>query len=178
MQSLRIILLCIAGAIVYGVIHDQVTARICVEYFTIGHEPIFNTTDPTLLGLGWGVIATWWVGLILGVVLALACRAGSWPKMRVVHVFRPLAITLMGVGVLACIAGLAAQMAAQAHAVWLMEPMASRVPPDRHVPFLIDLWTHTMSYAAGFTGGLGLAGYLLIRRAMAAHALRLRAAGA
>jgi hypothetical protein len=31
MAGLRIVLLCIAAAIVYGVVHDQVTARICIE---------------------------------------------------------------------------------------------------------------------------------------------------
>jgi hypothetical protein len=28
---------------------------VCVEYFTIGHQPIFHTDDPTLLAFGWGV---------------------------------------------------------------------------------------------------------------------------
>ena len=66
MQSILVILLCIGSAICYGIVHDQITARICVEYFIIGHPPVFGTDSPTLLGLGWGVIASWWVGLILG----------------------------------------------------------------------------------------------------------------
>ena len=52
MQAIRIILLATLAAIAYGVVHDQVTARICVEYFTIGHPPVFRTTSPTLLALG------------------------------------------------------------------------------------------------------------------------------
>src|SRR3954465_1193790 len=79
-MEFRIVLLSILAAVVYGIVHDQVTARICVEYFTVGHPPVFNTESPTLLGLGWGVIATWWVGLILGVPLAIAARAGRRPK--------------------------------------------------------------------------------------------------
>ena len=67
MESLKIVLLCILSAILYGILQDQVTARVCVEYFTIGHPPVFNTESPTLLALGWGVIATWWVGLLLGI---------------------------------------------------------------------------------------------------------------
>src|SRR5947199_10373702 len=101
MQVVRfaaIILLCIAGAVVYGIIHDQITARICVEYFTIGHPAIFGTDDPTLLGLGWGVIATWWVGLILGVPLALCSRVGAWPQFTAGRLGRPLAVLLMIVG--------------------------------------------------------------------------------
>ena len=41
MEILKIAGLCILSAIFYGVLHDQVTARVCVEYFTIGHPPIF-----------------------------------------------------------------------------------------------------------------------------------------
>ena len=66
MQFMAIVVLCIVSSVVYGIVHDQITARICVEYFTIGHPPVFETDDPTLLGLGWGVIATWWVGAGLG----------------------------------------------------------------------------------------------------------------
>ena len=72
MESLKIILLCVLAAIVYGILHDQVTARVCVEYFTIGHPPIFHTDDPTLLAFGWGVIATWW----MGANSQCPCRAG------------------------------------------------------------------------------------------------------
>ncbi|MBV8223051.1 MAG: hypothetical protein JO293_06785, partial [Candidatus Eremiobacteraeota bacterium] len=76
MEGARIWVLCIAAAVLYGELHDQITARVCVEYFTIGHPPLFPTDDPTLLGLGWGVVATWWVGLVLGAGLAVAARAG------------------------------------------------------------------------------------------------------
>ena len=57
MLFFRIVLLSIASAIGYGILHDQVTARVCVEYFTIGHPPVFSTDSPTLLALGWGTIA-------------------------------------------------------------------------------------------------------------------------
>lgn len=30
MQSLSIVLMCIAAAVGYGIVHDQVTARVCV----------------------------------------------------------------------------------------------------------------------------------------------------
>ena len=43
MKFWGIVLLCVASAAVYGIVHDQVTARICVEYFTIGHAPVFDT---------------------------------------------------------------------------------------------------------------------------------------
>ena len=64
MHAVAIVVLCIGSAVIYGILHDQITARICVEYFTIGHPPIFPTESPTLLGIGWGILATWWVGLL------------------------------------------------------------------------------------------------------------------
>ena len=59
----------------YGVAHDLVTAHLSVEYFTVAHPPI-GTDDPFLLALVWGVLATWWVGVLLGVPLAAAARLG------------------------------------------------------------------------------------------------------
>jgi hypothetical protein len=58
METLKIVGFAALAAIVYGIGHDQVTAHLCVEYFTIGHPPIFPTASPFLLALGWGVIAT------------------------------------------------------------------------------------------------------------------------
>jgi hypothetical protein len=55
MQSLAIVGLCGLSAVTYGIVHDQITARVCVEYFTIGHPPVFDTNSPTLLGLGWAL---------------------------------------------------------------------------------------------------------------------------
>lgn len=79
MQSLSIVLMCVATAVGYGIAHDQVTARICIEYFTVGHPPVFGTDDPTLLGIGWSIIATWWVGLLLGVPPANFCTGPRRP---------------------------------------------------------------------------------------------------
>ena len=82
MQSCKIVLTCVFAAVLYGIIHDQFTAHICVEYFSVFHPPVFSTTSPALLALGWGVIATWWMGAFLGVLLAIAARAGSRQQDR------------------------------------------------------------------------------------------------
>lgn len=159
-----IVALCVIAAVIYGVVHDQITARICVEYFTIGHPPVFGTDDPTLLGLGWGVIATWWVGLILGVPLALCCRVGSSPKLTAAMLVRPLAALLAVMAIVALAAGVVGHTLATRGSVWLLEPLASSVPGDRQVAFLTDLWAHSASYLAGLLGGIVLCVYVLIRR--------------
>src|SRR4051794_2635354 len=95
MHALAIVALCIGASVAYGILHDQVTARVCVEYFTVGHIRILDTESPAILGLVWGVIATWWVGLMLGVPLAIAARAGRRPKRDVRSLVRPIAWLLL-----------------------------------------------------------------------------------
>ncbi|MCG3134331.1 MAG: hypothetical protein HMLKMBBP_01636 [Planctomycetes bacterium] len=154
MQSLGIVLMCVVAAVCYGIAHDQVTARVCVENFTVGHPPVFGTDDPTLLGLGWGIIATWWVGLLLGVPLAVVARAGSRPKRSVGSLVRPVGWLLAVMAVCAVLAGIAGWLLASAGAVFLVGPIARELPPDRHVPFLADLWAHSASYVVGLVGGI------------------------
>src|SRR5258708_20721897 len=68
----------------------QIPARICVESFTVFHPPVFPTGNPTLLALGWGVIATWWLGAFLGVVLAISARIGHRRKVTAGELARPI----------------------------------------------------------------------------------------
>ena len=154
MQAITIVLMCIVAAVMYGIAHDQITARVCVEYFTVGHPPIFATTDPTLLGLGWGIIATWWVGLLIGVPLALVSRVGSRPKRSPGSLIRPIACLLGVMAGCALAAGVIGFYLAQSGGVYLVGPIANVLPADRHVPFLADLWAHSASYLVGFVGGI------------------------
>ena len=156
MQGLRIIGLTILAAVGYGILHDQVTARICVEYFTIGHPPLLPTESPTWLAIGWGIVATWWVGLPLGILLAAAARAGHRPKWTARQLRRPIAVLLLCMGACAAVAGIVGGILALRGAVWLVPPLAARVPADRHVAFLVDLWMHSASYLAGVVGGFVL----------------------
>lgn len=156
MKAVAIVLLSIFSAVVYGIIHDEITARICVEYFTIGHPPVFDTDSPTLLGIGWGVIATWWVGLILGVPLAMAARLGKRPKRDATSLVRPVVTLLFVMAVCAFLAGIIGYLLARNRLVFLLEPMASAVPSEKHVRFIADLWSHLASYFVGFIGGVVL----------------------
>lgn len=154
MEALKIIGLSVVAAIVYGVVHDQVTARVCIEYFTIGHPPVFETESPTLLGLGWGIIATWWVGLLLGAPLAFAAIRGPRPRRSAGSLVKPIGVLLAFMGATALVAGVIGFAVAGAGWVFLLEPLASRVPADRHAAFIADLWAHSASYLAGLVGGI------------------------
>lgn len=154
MEAAAIVVWCIAAAVFYGVLHDLVTAHYCVEYFTIGHPHLFDTESPTVLAFAWGVIATWWVGAILGVMLAVAARAGRREKLRWPSLVRPVLFVLAVSAIAAAVAAMLGWMLANRAIVVLDEPLASRVPREKHVAFLTDLWAHSASYLAAFGGGL------------------------
>jgi hypothetical protein len=172
MQFLKIVGVVTGATILYGIVHDQITARICIEYFTVGHVWPFATKDPTLIGLFFGVTATWWVGLFLGLMLALTARVGSLPKRDTRSLVYPFAMLVLSVSVLAPLMGVIGFCLAQAGQVTLLEPLAQGVPAERHSIFLADLWAHSASYGFGAIGGLGVCGMVYIQRCCAGLALQ------
>jgi len=168
MEFIKIVILGVLAACVYGILQDQVTARVCVEYFTVGHPPIFHTQSPTLLAFGWGIVATWWVGLPLGILVGIAARVGGWPRLTWKDLLRPIAIALLAMGVISAAAGITGYFAAKAQWVWLIEPLGSRIPPEKHPAFLADLWAHVAAYGAGALAGMGLCICSIIARGMRA----------
>ena len=149
-EILKIVALCIVGAIVYGVVHDQITARVCLEYFTVAHPPVFGETQsPTLLGLGWGVIATWWVGLILGVPLGICARVGGLPRVGMGEILRVLVVALGVMLVLAMLVGGCGYLAYERGAIRLPEVWEREIPVERHGRFMFDACAHLASYGFG-----------------------------
>jgi hypothetical protein len=150
-------LLAIGIAVVYGLLQDQVTARVCVEYFTIGHHDYWNVQDPTLLALEWGVIATWWVGFFLGIALTISARIGRRrPRLTADDLLRPALLLLASTGCIALAAGVIGYFLALSGGVFLLKPLETVVPHAKQVAFLADLWAHTAAYLAGFLGGIVL----------------------
>lgn len=153
LKAILIVLLCIAAAVFYGILHDEVTARICLEYFTIGHPDLFGTDSPTMLGIGWGIIATWWAGLLLGVPLAFAARFGKRPKIEPRGLISPIGKLLLIMAACAFLAGAAGYLAARQHWIYLDEDLAALVPASHQPLFLVALWMHSASYMVGIVGG-------------------------
>ena len=164
MSVLRIVGFVTVPMIGYGIAHDQVTARVSIEYFTIGHPPLIPTENPTLIALAWGVLATWWVALPAGIIVAVVARVGGWQKLTWADLRRPAVIYILTTGIVCAIAGVIGYIAASRGWVWLLEPMASAVPVDRHTRFLANLWAHTAAYIMGVVGTLVLSGWVLITR--------------
>lgn len=153
-EHAKIILLCVVAAVVYGILHDQITARICLEYFTVFHPPVFPTQSPTLLAFGWGVIATWWLGLFLGLLLTLAARAGSRPKLSAATLVQPIGCLLIVMACSALIAGVSGFLLATYGLAREPEWMALALGPSIYPRFMADWFAHNASYASGIFGGI------------------------
>lgn len=154
MVILRIILTPVLAAVVYGIVHNLITAHLCVEYFTVGHPALVKSSSPVVLALVWGTLATWWAGLMLGCGLALAARSGDRPKLEMAELVRPLVRFYIAIALIAAVAGVFGYFTARSGSLQLVGPIAERVPADRHVLFLTAAWVHEGSYLGGFFGGM------------------------
>lgn len=153
-QTAKIILLCMATAIIYGIVHNQITVRISLEYFTIGHREIISSTSPTMLGIAWGIHPNWWVGLSMGVFLAIAGRAGKWPKRNVRSFVKPILLLFLISGAASATAGIMGYRLTNSGTLGLYGPLASSVPASGHAAYISALWMHTASYTVGTMGCL------------------------
>ena len=147
------ILMCVLAAVLYGIAHDQITARVCVEYFTVGHAKVIESEDPTLLGLVWGVIATWWAGLILGVPLAMAARLGSRPKRSVWSLRKPVLLLLGLMAGFALVSGIIGYVIGTMGTVVIPPHIKNTLPAAKWAAFQACAFAHTMSYNVAFVGG-------------------------
>jgi hypothetical protein len=162
MDGAWIWLSCVVAAAIYGIAHDSVTARLCVEYFTVYHPPLVHTDNPTLLALYWGIAATWWMGAILGIPVSLAARAGRRPQLDWRDMLRPLAVLLLVMAVAALVAGLVGYAATPVDWIDLTGEQAHR--------FTADYYAHSASYLVGAVGALGVCAWALIIRSRRARA--------
>ena len=158
MHKLRIILICTLAAMAYGVLHDQITARICLEYFTIAHPPLFQTTSVTKLALCWGAAATAGIGLAFGAVLALVSQSAGSPPVPAGKLVPRIGRLLAAMGISALVAGCAGFYLSR----WALIPfpagLAEVIPAARHDRFIAVWFAHLASYLIGFTGSALLIG--------------------
>jgi hypothetical protein len=164
METLKICLFSIGAAIFYGLLHDQITARICVEYFSIAHPTILPLTSPTALALEWGILATWWVGAALGILLSIAARLGKRPPVAARALIRPVAILLIAMAASSFLAGVTGFFLARIHVISLVGWLGAVIPQSKHARFMADWWAHSASYLVGILGGLILSYMTFVKR--------------
>lgn len=153
MNKTRVILLCVLVAITYGVIHDEITARLCVEYFTVAHPPLFQTESPTILGFCWGIAATVGIGVILGAILAEVSQSEGRPPVPVTRLFHSLLILSAAMAFAASLAGLLGFELSNRAIILLPLTLTYRIPPAQHDRFMAVWFAHGASYLVGLSSG-------------------------
>lgn len=156
MNKLKVILLSTLAAMGYGVLHDQVTARICLDYFTVAHPPLFHTHSPTLLAVCWGIAATAAIGLAWGTVLALVSQFPGPPPTPLPRLGREILVLLVVMGIAALLAGGLGFFLSRHGIVSFPAPLAGAIPANRHDRFMAVWFAHMASYLVGFTGAATL----------------------
>lgn len=169
LQCLKIFLFVSLSVIGYGIVHDQVTARICIEYFTIAHEPTLVDSDsPTIVGLVWGIYSTWWVGVVFGCASALLAQVGPWPRVSFRQMLKPVGYLVLAIAIASLVAGALAFVLAEFGAIKLGHPMSVAIENSKQTGFLVDRWSHRAAHAVGLLGGSGIcAGLWLVRKRQA-----------
>lgn len=166
----RIVATGIFAGVAYGLVHDQITAHLCVEYFTVGHPTIVETESPLILGLLWGVIATWWAGAILGALLGLAATLGPWPAVSAQQLHRPILRLLGAMALGAAIMGLVGYLLAWNDQLYLHPWLIQTIDPTDPAIYQGVWFAHNSSYGFAALGGLMLSASTLVGRIRAARA--------
>jgi hypothetical protein len=152
----RVVVLCVAAACTYGVLHDEVTVHLCPEYFTVAHPPYFPTSSLTLLGLYWGVAATAGIGIALGIILSRITHSPGLPPYPDRLLVRRIAKLLATMAVAAMTAGLAGFELAAHRYLSLPQAFAEVIAPADHARFMAAWFAHGASYLFGLSGGIAL----------------------
>jgi len=141
-------------SVLFGIVHNQISARVSIEYFTVGHSRIIDSVSPVLLGIAWGVKSTWWVGLCLGILLSLAARTGNWPVRSAASLVKPMLTLVLFCAASSASFGIAGYLLSARGMISVCRYMIPSISPDRHAAFVSALWMHTASYTAAAMGGL------------------------
>ncbi len=78
-SNVRIVIECILIACGLGIALDLVTAHVAVEYFTVHHPKVIDSTSPLVMALVWGIGAAWWFGAAAGGILAVVNSRRNQP---------------------------------------------------------------------------------------------------
>ena len=166
----RFALMGLVAVVGYAILQDQVSARLCPEYFTVLHKPIPGVTDPTLLGACWGFLGGWWGGLILGYAVGLVATLGPRPQLTPRELVRPMALLVGAVACCTALTGVSVWRHAEMLGVALDAGMAELVPPRRHKALLTVACYHLVSYASSVVAGVVLCVWVAAQRRKRAKA--------
>ncbi len=176
----------VLAACLYGIVNDQVSARVCPEYFTQGFhrrnvedfpegwlkDTLLTTDSPTKLGLIWGVLGTWWMGAGLSVPIMASARIGSYPKLRMKDLVKPTGIALGAMGLYSLYEGIRGYRLAASGQIYMDRYLgtddylgiADGTPDESLNAFIANDYAHNAAYGGGVLAALGLSCWTIYAR--------------
>lgn len=161
--SFIFIAILVAG--VYGILHDQITYSISSEYFTkfkyrqFGFEPEwFGGHRATVAAIGF--LATWWMGLFIGIPLGLLSLIFPDHKMMTSVLKRSLLLVVFIAAIAGIIGFLYGTLVPAKDGVgwWLPDDLINRSS------FIIVGSIHNSSYLGGIIGLLSAFIYMIAQK--------------
>ena len=152
MEAAKIVLLSIIATTVYGIVHCLTSAHLCVEYFTVLPSNPYAMTSPLALGVVWGIVGFWWIGLVLGLLVAAAARCGRRPPRTALSLIQPLAKHFILTGIFGVLSGIVGYAYGVVGFVRLLPHLANQIEYGRHVEVIACLWSHRVAYLFQFVG--------------------------
>jgi tryptophan-rich sensory protein len=162
-EMFRILGQVVLMAAIYGIIHDQITARIDPAYFNVDHPDlgfpeIFHSASPTVLAFAWGIVATVPLATVLGSMIAISAQAGNYPQISSRQLLKPLLVVFCAMAALAVTGGI------WGYHAWTAQSKSFVARRE-----MADFCAHLMSYCGGLLGALALVVYIVVRRRNARH---------
>jgi hypothetical protein len=145
----------------FGMILDQISVRLCPEYFTALHSPIVGLTEPTLLGMAWGFLGSWWGGALWGYLAGvIATSETQFPPFTVRNLIRPMLVTISFVAIVTTITGLTVWRHAEMFEIHFVGWLTTAVPVERQKNAFIVACYHFSAYISAIVGGMTMCVWL------------------
>jgi hypothetical protein len=181
LEMVKLALLGLAATLVFNCGQQLTLAYLCPPYFYEGLYDYFHTTNPLILGLGWGIIGSWWFGLPLSLVFMLVATVGAWPRLSARRVLPLAAFLVLGLWLASLAIGMTGYFVARAHTDGTDVFLARWLPLDWEFAlndaqtwwrFSAAGWADTAAYYNGAAGALLLCGVALVLRGRARVAMK------
>lgn len=173
LEFLKIVALGTFAASAYGVIQDNVTVRISKDYFLNpdmhSYHAIWakkmgldNNSSNSLIALKFGVGASWWMGSILGTVIATAATlplGKNIPKLKAKEIIKPLLVLLSSTGIGAFISGI------KGYSKYKNSTKQRQL-------FMANGYAHNTAYLLSTVGSIALTGWIINQRIKLAKSIK------
>jgi len=156
-KSLFVLALASLIAGIYGIIHDQITITISLDYF-LYFKGLYTTSAPYRLGaafIGWS--STWWVGFWAAAALIIALIIKKQSRGMVKRVLKE-ALIIMGIAAVSGAVG-----GILGYLIPVKVDFFYQFALDHHVENYAAFFSVWMIHIFGYAGGLLGAAYRVIR---------------